>query len=219
MDNTLEKIRAVLFDLDGTIADTLPLCIKSFKYSIQPLIGRSISEAEIISTFGVSEEGTIRALIPDHYEKGIHDYLHYYTEFHDMCPAPFEGIIGLLDKLVDQNIRIGMVTGKGKYSTEISLKKFGLNNYFELIETGIETGPIKPEGMKRIINEFQGIPKTEMIYVGDSPSDIDSSRQVGLPVIAAAWAKTADSQSLIDKRPDKIFYTINEFSNWLLKKC
>ena len=58
----LKKIKALIFDLDGTIGDTLPLCIKAFRRSIEPLIGRSVSDAEIIATFGPSEEGTIMAL-------------------------------------------------------------------------------------------------------------------------------------------------------------
>jgi beta-phosphoglucomutase-like phosphatase (HAD superfamily) len=58
------KIEAVIFDLDGTIANTLPLCIAAFRKSIEPLLQASISDEEIIATFGPSEEGTIRKLIP-----------------------------------------------------------------------------------------------------------------------------------------------------------
>jgi phosphoglycolate phosphatase-like HAD superfamily hydrolase len=58
------KIRAVIFDLDGTLADTLPLCIQAFRASVQPLIHRCPSDEEIVATFGPSEEGTIMALAP-----------------------------------------------------------------------------------------------------------------------------------------------------------
>jgi phosphoglycolate phosphatase/pyrophosphatase PpaX len=54
----MQKIKAVIFDLDGTVANTLPLCIQAFRQSIEPLIKRSVSDAEIIGTFGPSEEGT-----------------------------------------------------------------------------------------------------------------------------------------------------------------
>lgn len=90
----MTKIKAVIFDLDGTLANTLPLCIKAFKNSIQPLINRSVSDAEIIATFGPSEEGTIMALAPDFYEQGVSDYLHFHETLHHMCPSPFEGIKG-----------------------------------------------------------------------------------------------------------------------------
>ncbi len=48
----MKKIKAVIFDLDGTLADTLPLCIQAFRQSVEPLIKRSISDDDIIATFG-----------------------------------------------------------------------------------------------------------------------------------------------------------------------
>ena len=121
----MEKIKAVIFDLDGTLANTLPLCIQAFRQSVEPLINRSISDAEIIATFGPSEEGTIMALAPNHYDKGVSDYLYYYENLHEMCPVPFDGIKDVLQTLKNKGIRIAMVTGKGKDSTDISLRIYG----------------------------------------------------------------------------------------------
>jgi len=211
----LDKIKAVIFDLDGTIGDTLPLCIKAFRYSIEPLINRRVTDAEIIATFGPSEEGTILALAPNHYEKGVADYLSFYEQFHDMCPAPFGGIRELLDTLRQHDIRLAMVTGKGKYSTAISLSKFQLESYFEIIETGVSSGPRKPEGIQHVIKAFEEIGKDEMIYVGDAPSDILACRAVGVPVVGAAWAATTESKKLEKLQPDQLFHNITEFSNWL----
>lgn len=211
----MKKIKAVVFDLDGTVGDTLPLCIKAFRHSIEPLIKRSVSDAEIIATFGPSEEGTIMALAPDHYDNGVIDYLRHYEAFHEMCPAPFKGITELLQLLKEKGVRIAMVTGKGKYSTVISLKQFELESYFEFIETGMPSGPRKPEGIALVLSNFSNIDKAEIIYVGDAPSDITASRKVGVPVVAAAWAETAEPETLKELQPDEIFYTIAEFSTWL----
>lgn len=78
-------LKAVLFDFDGTVGNTLPLRIAAFQKAITPLAGRSFSEREIVATFGPSEEGTIRALIPQFYEQGVEGYLHYYRELHSPC--------------------------------------------------------------------------------------------------------------------------------------
>ena len=85
-------------------------------------MGRFLSDEEIIETFGPSEEGTIKAFIPDYYDKGISDYLHNYQELHEKCPSPFDGIIDLLNHLKKRQIRIAMVTGKGEHSTKITLE-------------------------------------------------------------------------------------------------
>lgn len=214
----MDKIKAIIFDLDGTIGDTVPLCIKAFRCAVEPLIKKNITDLEIMATFGPSEEGTIMSLAPDHYEKGISQYLNYYKDFHDMCPAPFEGIKELIDILKEKNIRLAMVTGKGKYSTEISLKQFGLDNYFEIIETGEMSGPRKPEGLKNVINKFCELSKDEMIYIGDAPSDIDACRKVGIPVIAVAWANDVEKDKLIENKPDEIFDSVQIFTKWLISK-
>jgi phosphoglycolate phosphatase-like HAD superfamily hydrolase len=214
----LNKIKAVIFDLDGTIGNTLPLCIKAFRHCLEPLIGRSVSDAEIIATFGPSEEGTIMALAPEHYDNALADYLQHYEAFHNMCPSPFEGIEAILKTLKENSIRIAMVTGKGMHSTAISLKQFGLEQYFELIETGMPAGPRKSEGIQVVLDCFVGVSKREIIYVGDAPSDIIASRKAGVAIVAAAWAETAEPEKLKELKPDEIFYTIRDFSTWLNKR-
>ena len=168
----MSKIKAVIFDLDGTIADTVPLCIKAFRESIEPLVGYPISDDEIVATFGPSEEGTIMALAPNNYQEGITNYLFYYQKLHEMCPTPFDGIIELLNVLQEKAIRLAMVTGKGKFSTDISLQKFGITHYFEIIETGHISGPRKEDGIKKVMNFFEDITPDEIIYIGDAPTDI-----------------------------------------------
>lgn len=212
----MRNIKAVIFDLDGTLANTLPLCIQAFRQSIEPLINRSISDAEIIATFGPSEEGTIMALAPDHYEKGVSNYLHFYENLHEMCPLPFERIKEILETLQQQKVHISMVTGKGKYSTLISLKYFALTHFFEVIETGSPNGARKAEGIQHILKTLGNIKRNEVVYVGDAPSDIIACREVGVPVVAAAWAETAEPEKLKELKPDEIFFSIKDFSNWLL---
>jgi phosphoglycolate phosphatase-like HAD superfamily hydrolase len=214
----MKKIKAVIFDLDGTLANTLPLCISAFRQSIEPLINRSVSDGEIVATFGPSEEGTILALAPDFYDQGVADYLRIYEKDHNMCPAVFDGMKEILDTLVEKQVRIAMVTGKGKYSTDISLGKFGIAHYFERIETGRPAGPRKPEGIQAILEAFGAPAKDEVIYVGDAPSDITACRQVGIPIIAAAWAETAEPEKLIPLQPDELFYTVPDFAAWLYSK-
>jgi len=214
----MEKIKAVIFDLDGTLANTLPLCIQAFRQSVEPLINRSISDAEIIATFGPSEEGTIMTLAPNHYDKGVSDYLYYYENLHEMCPVPFDGIKDVLQTLKNKGIRIAMVTGKGKQSTDISLRHFELPHFFEIIETGSPKGARKAEGIQLILDWLSDIRKDEEIYVGDAPSDIIASRKVGIPVVAAAWVDTAEPEKLQELKPDELFYTIKDFSDWLFDK-
>ncbi len=211
----MKKLKAVIFDLDGTIANTLPLCISSFRSSIEPLAGRTVTDVEIIATFGPSEEGTIMALAPLHYNKGVSEYLRIYEENHDMCPAPFDGIPELLAALKEKEVRLAMVTGKGKASAVITLDKFGLSPFFGILEAGNPDGNRKVEGIEAILKAWGNVDKDEVVYVGDTPSDIVTCRQVGIPIVSAAWAETAEPELLIPMQPDYLFYTVTEFAAWL----
>ena len=54
-----------------------------------------------------------------------------------------------------------MVTGKGVHSTAISLQQFGLQDYFEIVETGVPAGPRKPEGIEAVVTCFEGISRQD----------------------------------------------------------
>ncbi|WP_400194316.1 NUDIX hydrolase N-terminal domain-containing protein [Hymenobacter sp. B81] len=207
-------IRAVIFDLDGTLADTLPLCIAAFRLAIEPAAGRVLSEAEIIATFGPSEEGTIQALAPDHYPECLAAYLRHYERLHEHCPAPFPGIPALLQALRDQGLRLGLVTGKGAESTRLSLRHFGLEEAFDALETGSPLGGRKREALQHLLTQW-GLAPQEAVYIGDSPSDITDSQAVGIPVVAAAWAATADAAALQALCPDAVADSLDGLRAWL----
>lgn len=215
MSENNTKFKAVIFDLDGTIADTLPLCIAAFKKSIEPLLGKQVSDEEIIATFGPSEEGTIRQLIPRHEEAGVKSYLAHYEQLHYTCPEPFQGIKELLRTLKNKGIQLAMVTGKGEHSTKISLEQFALTQYFEVLETGSPEGPNKVNGIRAILMRLKADP-ADCLYVGDAPSDILYCHEVGIPIAAAAWASTTDVTKLLPLKPYKLFESVNDFKDWIL---
>lgn len=210
-------LKAIIFDLDGTIGDTLPLCIAAFKKSIEPLSGREFSEEEIIATFGPTEEGTIQALIPDFYEEGLSAFLRHYKEMHDMCPSPFAEIKDIITWLKSKGIIVAMVTGKGLDSCMSTLDHYEMNDLFEIIETGSPHGPRKAEGIQSILNHFHLAPE-EAMYVGDALSDIIYAKKVHVPIVSAAWASTAQPDKLQELNPDALFTSIEEFHIYL-KNC
>lgn len=215
MTNT--PLKAVLFDLDGTLANTLPLCIQAFRSAIEPVIGNKLSDEEIIATFGPSEEGTIMALAPFRYEECLAAYLHHYERSHSSYPDLFEGIRALLNELWATGMRLGLVTGKGAHSTQLSLQQFGLLDTFEVIETGSPHGPRKAEALRDIIAKWN-MEAEHAVYVGDAPSDIMAARAVGMPVVAAAWARTADEQALAALTPDYLAVTVSELRAWVMAR-
>ncbi|WP_036172541.1 NUDIX hydrolase N-terminal domain-containing protein [Massilia sp. 9096] len=209
--------KAVLFDLDGTLANTLPLCIAAFRSAIEPATGVALSDADIVGTFGPSEEGTIRALAPGHYDECVAAYLAHYERLHPDWPDLFAGMRNLLDDLRARGVRLSLVTGKAAASTQLSLRQFGLADYFELIETGSPDGPRKPEALRSILAAWQLAP-AEAVYIGDAPSDVTAAHGVGMPVVGAGWADTTDGAALAAMAPDHFAASVDALRDWLLPR-
>lgn len=203
--------KAMIFDLDGTLGDTLPFCIEAFKRSITPLSGTELTTEDVIATFGPSEEGVIKKLIPNHYDEGIRAYWKWYRELHRNYPDPFPGIREILRELADAGVVLALVTGKSETSTMISLDFFGMRHVFETMEFGSPEGPRKEEAMRNVLAKYDLRPD-EAVYVGDAPSDIRDARKVGMPIFSVAWASTSDYARLKSLGPDQVFATVDEFA-------
>lgn len=209
------KYKAVIFDLDGTLADTLPLCIEAFRRSMEPACERLLTDDEINATFGHGEEGTIAALAPTRYDECIARYLEIYDALHDeMCPAPFDGMRELLGSLKAGGIVVGLVTGKGSKYCDISLRRFGLSKFFDYVGCGSPHEDVKPLRIVEMLKKFELSP-CEALYVGDTLSDIANCKLVGVPITSAAWAKSADPVGLSEMNPDHVFFSIADLAEYL----
>jgi phosphoglycolate phosphatase/pyrophosphatase PpaX len=203
---------AFLFDLDGTLGNTLPLCVAAFREAIEPLARRQLSDAAIMATFGPSEEGTIRALIPEQFDAGVARYLEAYERLHDRWPEPFPGIRELLGELKQAGKFVGLVTGKGARSLAVTLRRYGFEGLFEAVRTGRPEGPVKEACIEDLLAKH-ALNRSETLYIGDTVYDIRASRACGIRVAAAAWAPTADAAALRALRPDACFETVGGFAD------
>lgn len=74
-------IRLVAFDLDGTIGDTIPLCLAAFREATTPYVDHELSDDEIARTFGLNEEGMINQVVSGNSrEKALNDFYVIYEE-------------------------------------------------------------------------------------------------------------------------------------------
>lgn len=95
--------KVVSFDLDGTIADTIPMCIKVFQNSISLYINHKLSEKEIIQTFELNEIVMIKAVAARDWESVIKDFYLEYEKLHEKVTEPFPYILELFNFLKEKN--------------------------------------------------------------------------------------------------------------------
>lgn len=207
-------IRGAIFDLDGTLGDTLPVCFRAFASVLGRRLGRAYSDAEIHAMFGPSEEGILARHFPEDAEGALDEYLREYRVAHEACPEPFEGIRDALELLRGRGVKLAIVTGKGPLSASISLGAFRLADYFPVVEAGSPSGGVKPAAMGRVLRAWQLAP-AQVAGIGDSPSDVRSAKQVAIQSVAAAWAPGARPAMLAACDPDRLFRDVSAFRGWL----
>ena len=211
---SIMRLDGMIFDLDGTLGDTLPVCFAAFRTTFQSCLGRDYSDQEIRAMFGPSEEGIFEQLMPGNAEEGLAMYLREYNRSHSRCQEPFPGIRTILLMLKSKGLRLAVVTGKGPRSAAISLDKIGLADLFDTVEAGSPEGGVKPACMRSVLAGWS-IDPGRVACLGDAPSDIRSAQEVGAIALAAAWADTADRHALEVLNPHETFRATGEFARWV----
>lgn len=148
-------IKLIAFDLDGTIGDTVPMCIRAFEKAVSPYAGHTLSEREITQTFGLNEVGMIKKVAGEKWREALHDFYPVYEKMHQSCPAPYEGIRELIETLQKAGVLIALITGKGDKSCRITLEQFGMRDLFCSIKTGAEDRPNKAEAIEELLHDFR----------------------------------------------------------------
>lgn len=211
-------LKAVIFDFDGTIGDTLKLVIESLREAVSPFTDKVLSDDEIAATFGPIEEGSILKFVDEkHYEEACLRLYEAYARLHkEITPKPFTGVVDLIQYLKDKNLIVTLATGKGAKTCEISLKQYQMENIFDKIKTGSIKGGIKPQMMQEIIQDYKLNP-SDVIYIGDAPTDIDAARQVGVKIASVLYGTRIEEDAVKAKNPDAICYSVEELKQYLTK--
>lgn len=210
-------LKAVMFDMDGTLGDTLTLCIESYRTCVEELTGRRPSAEEVVSHFGLSDRGVLGNLLGIHYDDPALPILHFkevYLRLHDtLAPAPFEGAAEMLEAVKAAGIRIGIISGKEGYTAEPTIERYGFAPYVEWRGFGLPDHNCKHERLQQVMQEWNLQPD-ELVYVGDAPSDITLAHKAGVRIINAAWAATAppEEAACLALHPD---FRLNRFDELL----
>ncbi|GFH93042.1 pyrophosphatase PpaX [Lachnospiraceae bacterium] len=209
--------KIVAFDMDGTIADTIPMCIKAFRNSISPYTGHELSREEILHTFGLNETGMVKAVVSQNWESAIEDFYCQYELLHNEVTSTFPGILELIAFLKKKNITVALITGKGEKSCTITLKKLGLQKIFDETLYGSEISPNKKKNMEYLLKKYS-ISKEEFCYIGDTVQDIKDCQDIGVVCFSAAWQESVNADILEKENPDYVFYCVNDLYEYFHRK-
>lgn len=208
---------AFIFDFDGTLGETEELVIAAICAAYRDFGLSAPSRDEIVSHFGPNELGLFKVLRPADGEKFFERYLTHYAELaKHYSPAPFDGIKDVLETLYKNSVPMAIVTGKCRKSLLISLAVYGISDYFSVLECGSESGVVKPEKIRNVLERWNAAETLgKVYYVGDIVSDVLNSLKAGVIPLSAAWSKHADVNALRKSPTSKVFESVADFAQWV----
>jgi pyrophosphatase PpaX len=179
---------AILFDLDGTLIDSIELIVRSFQHATGEHLGAPLERAVILPTIGLSLIDELERIAPGKGQDLLLSYRGFLRAHHDALIAEYEGVAGMLDALHRREVPMGIVTSKALVSAEPSLRRFGLDRLMATIVTWDDTERHKPHPEPLLLAAARlGVPAPACWYVGDSTHDMAAARAAGMRAVAAAW--------------------------------
>jgi DNA ligase (NAD+) len=192
----------VVFDLDGTVVDTVELIVVSFRYATQTVLGKDLPDEVILAGVGRPLMEQMRRLSAEHARELYDTYREYNHRRHDELIRGYEGVAEALDELRAAGRRLGIVTSKSADTTRMAFRAVGLREHFEVVVTASDTDEHKPSPAPLLLCLEQLRAGAEgSLYVGDSPFDIEAGRAAGMSTAAVAWGVFGREQ-LLAARPD-----------------
>lgn len=182
----------VIFDLDGTLLDTLADLAAAGNHALDAL-GLPTHEAEAYKTFiGNGIPNLIRRMLPEGSDDALQRealrlFSDYYAAHHSDRTKPYDGIPALLDTLHRQGVKTAVVSNKAHvFSVELIRRFFG-ERVGPVYGTGNDL-PRKPDptAVFRVMEELS-VTKPETLYVGDSDVDMFTARNAGLDACGVLW--------------------------------
>lgn len=181
-------VRAVLFDLDGTLVDTIDLILASFRYATEAVLGEAIADDMLLAGVGTPLAIQMGSFSAEHAEELVRVYREHNLSVHDRLAAEFPGVADVLRELKDAGYPIGVVTSKLSVMAWRGLKLFDLDEYIDVLVGADDVTLHKPDPYPLAYAAAQlDVPLAECAYIGDSPHDMEAAVAGGAVAIAALW--------------------------------
>ena len=208
------KIKGVLFDLDGTLVNTTPLILESFRHTFKQFGMPVPSDSELVAGFGLPMRTAVTAYMPDEMADEFCDaYRTYQRTRHDELIEGIDGVAETLSALRQSCIKMAVVTSKKRPAAIRDLGCYDLVEYFDTIIACDDCSENKPlPGPSLMALKRLGLNGADCLAVGDSPYDLQSARAAGCQTAAVRYTSFDWNFILNEGKPD---YVLNKMTDLL----
>ncbi|MBE6850621.1 MAG: HAD family hydrolase [Ruminococcus sp.] len=186
------KYKLAIFDLDGTILDTIEDLTDSVNFSLKecgyPI--RTITEIRSFVGNGIRKliERSLPPGIPESEIDRVHGiFAPYYKEHCNVKTRAYDGTHELLRTLRENGIKTAVLSNKADFAVQPLIRQY-FDGLFDMAlgeRAGVPRKPA-PDGIYDILEHFQA-EKSDAVYIGDSNVDIETARNAGIPCISVDW--------------------------------
>jgi pyrophosphatase PpaX len=203
--------RTILFDLDGTLIDSIELILASHRHATLEVLGASPPDEVLRQGIGVPLLTQMRTLDEPRADALVTAYRAFNHRMHDELLRPYEGLIELCERLREEGATLGVVTSKSLPVVELAFARLAFAPLLDVVVTSDQTDQHKPrpepilEALRRLGRDTSGA-----CYVGDSPFDLQAAHAAGVDAIGVSWGAftaeelRAEHPVAIARTPDEL---------------
>jgi pyrophosphatase PpaX len=201
-------IRAVLFDIDGTLLDTWKLVVYAFEHALKEQ-GISIDRDTIVTTVGPPLPETYKLLAPGADTDLLVETHRSFQVDNLHLSVSFPNVQETLQKIQDKGIKMSAITNRSKRSSIKTLELASLDHFFEIVLSAedMKNNKPHPEGLFTALKHM-GIEPKDALMVGDTEADILAGQAAGVKTVGITHGMRGEKVK--DHNPDHLIHSIEE---------
>ncbi len=211
-----QPLTAVLFDLDGTMIDTIDLIRDSFVYAARTVLGEVPPDDVLLANVGTPLDNQMEALSSVDAPALLEAYRRYNHAHHDERVKEYPNMRIVLEALRDRDVRIGVVTSKSRALAERGLAIVGYRGFVDhmvAVDDGYGRKPA-PQPVLACADALDSSTR-DAVFVGDSPYDIIAGNNANIYTIAVVSGPFSKAV-LETEKPDAILDEIGQLTQLLV---
>ena len=198
---TSPRWTTAVFDLDGTLADTIHLIVESYQHAFRTVLGREEDPAVIRSWIGRPLINAFRDHSPEHADELYATYLQWNADNTERLIRGYDGVREVLADLRASGVRVGVATSKRRESAQQAMDILGLSEHVEDLVAMEDTERHKPDPTPILLClERLGRGSNDAVYVGDAVVDVLAGKAAGVDTLAVTWG-AGTTEALYGVRP------------------
>lgn len=185
----MARYKALVFDLDGTLLDTIADLGEAVNYALEKRGFPPHTLAEYRGMVGNGVRKLVERACPGNQpDECLADFMSYYESHIDFHTAPYAGMPELLEELSSAGVALAVASNKFQSGAEYLVRKLFPGIPFVAILGNREGFPLKPDpAIVETVLEQAGVAKADAALIGDSATDMKTAANAGIPGIAVAW--------------------------------